>query len=171
MQFKKGVGVSFIAVGSFFLLFLAAAVVFAADSGSTDQEISLWQWVSGLFGLITTGAGGFIIKNIKIIKDGKESVHATTQALTAISVFVRDVPETFRKNPEYIDMLKKIDKALEETADVLGYFKRFEKTALVFRNMINDAAYNKSLPVDSILKKIKPQLDAYNKALAQLSGK
>lgn len=156
-------------VGITLLVGVAFSVVYGAD-GQAASKPSVWQWISMLFAFLTTGAGGIIFKNLKLIRDLREAITASTQAISAISVFAREVPGMIRNDPEYMAMLEKVDKALEEIADVLAYTTKYKAEAAKLRGLIYASQYSAKEPAHAkiVMEKAEPLLKSFNEALADL---
>ena len=169
---RKGfavVPVLMMVVGITLLAGVAFSVVYGAD-GQAASKPSVWQWISGVFAFLTTGAGGIIFKNLRLIRDLREAILASTQAISALSVFTREVPGMIRNDPEYKAMLEKVDKALEEIADVLAYTTKYKGEAARLRSLISASQYSGKDPAHAklIMERAEPLVKSFNEALADL---
>jgi len=120
------------------ILLMLFSVVFAADGVS---QANTWQTATGVFAFLTTGAGAWILKNMKIIKELREAVAALVQAFVAVEIFARKTPGILKEDQNFINMMRNLDRASEEIADVLENITPMKKYAAVLRKAIKEASY------------------------------
>lgn len=123
------------------LLLMGVSVVFAADGVA---KTNVWQTITGVLAFITTGAGAWIFKNMKIVKELREAIAALMQAIITIEIFAKKTPELLKEDPNFINMMKNLDNATEEIADVLCHIEPMKKYAAVLRKAIQEASYTSS---------------------------
>ena len=101
------------------LISCCAVATAAAAATAVAGQGSPFTWVSGILAITTGGLGGWLIRNLKTLGDLKNAIEAYIQVPAAISVFSKSVGPKLASDPDYINMLKKLDYAFEDTAAVL----------------------------------------------------
>lgn len=156
------------------MITIFAVEIFAADGGAKGNP---WQTISGILAIITSGAGALIFKNIKIIKELRQAVVATIQVPAAVQLFTKNAPEGLKKISEYVDMMRKIDIATDEVADVLELNAKTAKYAVWLRNVVDQTMYVDKRVAGKNLDTLKKEMKdseiskSFTKAIAELAGK
>jgi hypothetical protein len=77
-----------------------------------------WQGTAAVV-VAGAGAGIWISRLFKVIVDSRKAIKAYMQIPAAVSLFMKEVGGRLIQDPEYVAMVVAVDKALDETADVL----------------------------------------------------
>ena len=85
-------------------------------------------------------------------------------------MFTRTVPDVFKKDQNYIDLIAKLDTALNEIADVLAFYPKLGGKADWLRSIINHEIDDNE-QIEKIKKRLEkevPMVNVFNKALETL---
>lgn len=87
---------------------------------------------------VVTAAGGVgtALYYISFIKNVGEAVKAVSKFIEAVHAFIKDASEELKQDPEYQAMVKALDLATEELADVFDTFKATKKFAQKLRDIV-----------------------------------
>lgn len=166
MRLFKGAGMFLYVFGIMVLSGLAVSVAYGAD-GTTTKGLNVWQIMTAVLAFITTGAGGIIIKNIRVIKELREAVQSCIEAPAAIAVFARTVPEALKSEKSFQEMIAKVDGATEEIADVLELLKKHKEAAWL-RSIISSSMFSSDSRLKEILMQKSLVLRTANEVLEKL---